>query len=170
MKLSVLALLLGAGLAAGLAAAAQELPAIGDLSAPRSTRGRDHVQYVGEQQALPAGRAATLRLRFAVDDGFHINSHRPKGDLLVATELRVEPAVGLRVGVATYPAGQPYRFAASPDEVLDVYTGGFAVELPMTAAVPGTHTLKATLRYQACDRAMCYPVQSLPVVAEFTAR
>ena len=156
-------------LAFGLAAKAQELPAIGDLSAPRASRTRDHVQYVVELQVLPAGRAAVLHLRFAVDDGFHINSHRPKGDLLVATELRVEPEPTVHVAASVYPAGQAYSFPASPDDVLDVYTGTFAVDLPVAAAA-GTHTLKATLRYQACDRAMCYPVRSLPVLVELTAK
>lgn len=166
MKLRWLALVLSAG----LNCRAQELPPIGDLSAARPARGREHVQYVSEgQQALPASRSAVLRLRFVVDENFHINSHRPKGDLLVPTELRLEPAAGVQAGTAAFPAGKPYRFAAAPDEELDVYTGPFAVDLPVTAAA-GPHTLRATLRYQACDQAMCYPVRSLPVVAEFTAR
>ena len=165
MKIALIAVLLGVG----LSAAAQELPAIGDLNAARPTRAKDHVQFVGEQQVLPAGRTTALRLQFAVDNGFHINSHRPKGDLLVATELRVESAASVQVAAPVYPAGQPYHFAASPDEVLDVYTGAFAVELPVTA-VAGEHTLKATLRYQACDQAMCYPMRSLPVVVAFTAK
>ena len=165
MRLPWLVLLLGWG----LTAVAQELPPIGDLSAPRAARGREHVQFVSDAQVVPAGRSSVLRLRFAVDDGFHINSHRPKGDLLVATELRLEPAADMRVGAPDYPAGQPYRFPASPEEVLDVYTGEFSVDLPLTAQA-GSHTLKATLRYQACDRAMCYPVRSLPITAEFTAK
>lgn len=165
MTLGALAFVLGVG----LSCAAQELPAIGDLNAPRVARGMDRVRYVSEPQVLPVGKSAVLRMRFAVDEGFHINSHRPKGDLLIATELRVEPATGARVGAAVYPAGQAYSFPASPDEVLDVYTGGFAVDLPVTATV-GEHTMRATLRYQACDRAMCYPVRSLPVMAEFAAK
>ncbi len=165
MKLAAAAWVLGVG----LTAAAQELPAIGDLSAPRAARGREHVQFVSEAQVVAAGRSSVLRLRFTVDDGFHINSHRPKGDLLIATELRIEPTADVRVGAPGYPVGRPYHFAASPDEVLDVYSGGFAVELPVTA-VAGDHTVRATLRYQACDRAMCYPVQSLPVTAGFTAK
>ena len=162
-------MLLAMLLSLGLAATAQELPAIGDLSAPRANRTRDHVQYVVEPQVLPAGRSTMLRLRFAVEDGFHINSHRPKGDLLVATELRVEPEPAVHVASVLYPAGQAYSFPAGPGDVLDVYTGASAVELPVIAAA-GTHTLRATLRYQACDRAMCYPVRSLPVTAEFTAK
>lgn len=165
MTLPELALLLSLG----LTAFAQELPAIGDLSAPHAAHGREHVAFVSEQETLPAGRPGVLRLRFAVDDGFHINSHQPKSDLLIATELRIEPPTGLRAGVPVYPAGKPYSFAASPGDVLDVYTGAFAIKLPVTAAA-GTHTLRGMLRYQACDRAMCYPVRSLPVVAEFTAK
>lgn len=165
MKFPPLAMLL----AVGLTATAQELPAIGDLSAPRANRSREHVQYVLEPQVLPAGRSTLLRVRFAVDDGFHINSHRPKGDLLVATELRVDPESAVHVAAPVYPAGQAFSFPASPGDVLDVYTGEFAVELPV-AAVAGVHTLKANLRYQACDRAMCYPVRSLPVTVEFTAK
>ncbi len=147
----------------------QEMPQIGDLSAPRAVRGRDRVQYVGEAETVRAGKSETLVLHFQVEDGFHINSHQPRGDLLIATELSVLPAAGVRVGTAVYPAGRPYSFAASPGETIDAYTGGFAVQLPVVAEAGG-HTLRGTLRYQACDRAACYPVRSLPVEVAFTAK
>ncbi|MEO6804873.1 MAG: protein-disulfide reductase DsbD domain-containing protein [Edaphobacter sp.] len=52
---------------------------------------------------------------------------------------------------------------------MDVYSGSFTVKLPVVAE-PGTHTVAGTLRYQACDRAACYPPKNLPVQILFTAK
>jgi hypothetical protein len=37
-------------------------------------------------------------------------------------------------------------------------------------ATPGDHAIAATLRYQACDNASCYPPRSIPVNIVFTAK
>ena len=52
---------------------------------------------------------------------------------------------------------------------LSVYTGEFAVRVPMTAKA-GNHELHGSLQYQACDRAACYPVKKLPLDIVFTAQ
>jgi len=37
-------------------------------------------------------------------------------------------------------------------------------------AAAGEHALDASLRYQACDNAACYPPRNLPVKVLFTAK
>ncbi len=133
------------------------------------SRSKQHVSFVAEQQVIPAGKKARLELRFRVEDGFHVNSHTPKSELLTPTGVEFEPASGVKLAAAEYPAGKPYSFSFEPREKLDVYTDGFTVKLPLVAAA-GAHELKGTLSYQSCDKAACYPPRSLPVTVVFTAK
>jgi DsbC/DsbD-like thiol-disulfide interchange protein len=127
---------------------------------------RQWVSFLGaDSQTLPAGKPSTVELRFAVAEGLHVNSHRPTGESLIATELALDAPAGVRLGNANYPAGSEYHFAFDPHTQLDVYTGEFAITQQVTAAA-GRHPMHGTLRYQACDHAACYPPRTLPV--EFT--
>jgi hypothetical protein len=80
-----------------------------------------------------------------------------------------QPAGGVEIGEATFPEGHTYSFPFDPPEKVDVYSGGFVVRLRVRAA-PGEHTINATLRYQACDNASCYPPKTLPIQVLFTAK
>ncbi len=155
-----------AAVLAGLGASvpAQQMGGFGE--APRA---KGHVSYAAEPQSVSAGRQGWLELRFQVDPGYHVNSHLPKSELLIPTELTVKPEPGVSVGKLEYPAGTSYSFPAQPDEKLDVYSGAFRVRLPVEASA-GEHTLAGTLRYQACDHAACYPPRTLPVEILFTAK
>jgi hypothetical protein len=102
-------------------------------------------------------------------DGFHVNSHTPKSELLIPTKITLQPAVGVKAEEVEYPAGQSYSFSFDPSEKLDVYSGAFTMKLPVVAEA-GMHTVEGTLRYQACDHAACYPPKSLPVQVIFTAK
>ena len=141
---------------------------IGQLDAP-PVKAKQYIAYAAEEQSVRAGKPAVLELEFRVIEGFHVNSHTPKSDLLIPTRVELQPAAGVKVGAAEYPAGQEYSFSFNPKEKLDVYSGGFTVKVPVTAAA-GAHELDGTLRYQACDRAACYPPKVLPVQVLFTAK
>jgi len=130
---------------------------------------KSYVVYAAEAQDVPAGKQAVLELRFHVVDGFHVNSHTPKSELLIPTTIALQPAVGVKTEAAVYPAGTSYSFSFDPANKLDVYTGDFTVKLPVVAAA-GAHTIDGKLRYQACDRAACYPPKSLPLQVMFTAK
>jgi hypothetical protein len=158
-------------LAAGLLLAlpgvlvAQEL---GKLDAP-AAKSKSYVVYAAEQQSVAAGKRSVLELHFQVVDGFHVNSHTPKSDLLIPTQIALQPAAGVKVAAVEYPAGTTYSFSFDPSEKLDVYSGGFTVKLPVVAEA-GDHTVTGTLHYQACDHAACYPPKSLPMQVVFTAK
>jgi hypothetical protein len=146
------------------------LPAqqIGNLDAP-APKSKSYVVYAAEQQNIAAGKRSVLELHFQVVDGFHVNSHTPKSELLIPTQILLQPAAGVKAEAVEYPAGTSYSFSFDPSEKLDVYTGAFTVKLPVVAEA-GTHTIDGTLRYQACDHAACYPPKSLPVQVIFAAR
>jgi hypothetical protein len=140
---------------------------IGDMSSSAKPKG--YVVYSAEPQTIAAGKNAVLEVRFRVMQGYHVNSHTPKSELLIPTALTLDAASGVKAGALVYPAGQSYSFSFDPKEKLDVYAGDFTVKLPVVAAA-GEHRLAGTLRYQACDNASCYPPKTLPVQVLFTAK
>jgi len=112
------------------------------------------------------GKSATVPLSFRVASGYHVNSNRPKSEFLIPTVLKVEPATDIVIGKTTYPDGQDMSFAFDPDEKLNVYTGDFKVDVlvrPLHAAQTGKYVVRGTLKYQACDKAACYPPKQLPI-------
>jgi DsbC/DsbD-like thiol-disulfide interchange protein len=141
---------------------------VGNLDAP-ATKPKSYVVYAAEQQSVAAGKRSVLELHFRVVDGFHVNSHTPKSELLIPTRIELQPSAGVKAEAVEYPAGTSYSFSFDPTEKLDVYSGDFTVKLPVVAEA-GTHTVDGTLRYQACDHAACYPPKSLPLQVIFTAK
>lgn len=141
---------------------------LGQLDAPAKAP-KQRVTYVAEAQTVAAGKRTVLELRFRVDDGFHVNSHTPKSALQIPTALDLGAAGGVQVSGFEYPAGKEYSFAFDPSEKLDVYSDAFVVKVPVVAAA-GSHELKGELKYQACDKAACYPPRTLPVDVVFTAK
>jgi hypothetical protein len=141
---------------------------LGQLDAPARVP-KQRVTYVAEAQTVAAGKKAVLELRFKVDDGFHVNSHTPKSELQIPTALSLGVTDGVKAAPAEYPAGKEYSFSFSPSEKLDVYSDDFVVKVPVVASA-GAHELKGTLKYQACDKAACYPPRTLPVDVVFTAK
>ncbi|HEV2646943.1 MAG TPA: protein-disulfide reductase DsbD N-terminal domain-containing protein [Acidobacteriaceae bacterium] len=138
-----------------------------DMNAPEKQR--DYVSYVAEPQTVPAGKHAALEVHFHMQSGYHVNSHTPKSDLLIATTLTLAPASGVKQGMLAYPAGQPYSFSFDPTDKLDVYARDFTVKLPVVAAA-GPHVIDGSLGYQACDNASCYPPRVLPIKLVFNAK
>lgn len=134
-----------------------------------SAKSKSYVTYTAESQSVPAGKRGVLQLHFQLMQGFHVNSHTPKSKLLIPTELTLQPTTGVTTGAPEYPVGQPFSFSFDPNEKIDVYAGAFTVKLPVTAT-PGAHTIEATLKYQACDTASCYPPKTLPVKIMFTVK
>jgi hypothetical protein len=161
-------IVLAGSLIASLGAAVVQAQQIGDLGAP-AAKPKSFIVYAAEQQNVMAGKRSVLELRFRVVDGFHVNSHTPKSELLIPTQIVLQPAAGVKTETLEYPAGISYSFSFDPTEKLDVYSGAFTVRLPVVADA-GPHTLDGTLRYQACDHAACYPPRSLPVQVIFTAK
>jgi thiol:disulfide interchange protein len=125
--------------------------------------------YSAEQQVVPAGKPAVLQLRFRVNEGFHVNSHTPKSELLIPTRVELDPDPAVKAAPAEYPAGQTFSFSFDPSEKVDVYAGSFIVKVPVTAA-RGPHELHGALKYQACDHAACYPPRTLAIAVPFTAK
>ena len=153
-----------AGLLLGSTLIAQQ----GSLTTP-AMKPKQYVSYAADEQTVKAGKKSVVELRFRVTDGFHVNSHTPKSELLIPTAIKLQAADGVKAAEAVYPAGTLFSFSFEPGEKLDVYTGAFTVKVPVIAD-SGSHTVDGVLRYQACDNAACYPPKSLPVELVLTAK
>ena len=158
-------LLAAAALSFPLVAAAQIQ--LGGLDRPAQAK-RQHVELVTDSLQITANKPEEIELRFRVEPGFHINSHKPKDELLIPTDLKLDPGT-LHANIEQYPTGTPFHLAVGKGEDLDVYQGEFRVAVRIEAP-KGSSVLNGTLRYQACDTAACFPAKSLPVQIAVRAR
>jgi Disulphide bond corrector protein DsbC len=115
------------------------------------------------------GHSGTVELQFRIPSGFHINSHQPKQDYLIETELRLDAPTDIVLEKISYPPGEDRSFPFAPDEKLSVYSGDFSIGVavrPLKTVIPMKYAVHGTLKYQACDNAACYPPKQLPVSFE----
>ena len=129
----------------------------------RSGAKAEAVQYLyPEQITVPAGKTTPVAMHFRVAQGLHINSHAPKDEYLIPTELSIPAASGVRLEAADYPAGTEFELPVEPGTKLVVYTGEFTIQARIVAQ-PGDHMVEARLRYQACDQNACLPPKTIKV-------
>lgn len=120
---------------------------------------------VGKVQVKP-GNAANVQLDFRVGSEFHINSNKPKSELLIPTQLKLSGVSPNLVVSLKYPAGEDVSFPFAPGEKLSVYSGDFSVTAAVKAAADahsGDYPVTGELHFQACDRSACYPPRFIPV-------
>jgi len=120
---------------------------------------------VGKVQVKP-GSAANVQLDFRVGSEFHVNSNKPKSELLIPTQLKLSGVPTNLVVSLKYPAGEDVSFSFAPDEKLSVYSGDFSISAVVKAAPgaqAGEYPVAGELRFQACDRSACYPPRTTPV-------
>lgn len=128
------------------------------------------VAPVGKVQ-VRAGSSATVDLDFRIGSEFHVNSNKPKSELLIPTTLKLTSTDPIAIANVKYPAGQDMSFPFSPNEKLSVYSGDFTITTLVKAspkATNGTYPVSGELHFQACDRSACYPPKSIPVKFEIT--
>ena len=115
---------------------------------------------------VPRGHDFQIAVVVSIASGFHMNSHKPSDAYLIATTLTPEIPAGIMLVDTVYPAGHLEKFAFSPKEPLDVYTGSVTLRLKLSAkpsAAVGHATLPMVLRFQACNQTTCLPPMKVPV-------
>ena len=139
----------------GLAALALAVSA--GAAIPREERARLAVELTRTADA--PGTTATLHAVMTIDDGWHVNSHKPTFEYLIGTELTVATPEGWPAPRVAYPEGvqRTFSFETQP---LSVYDGRttipIALDVPAGAA-PGPQPITVSLRYQACSDRICLP-------------
>jgi thioredoxin:protein disulfide reductase len=101
----------------------------------------------------------------SIANGWHINSHTPTYDYLIATSLELLQREGYIVTDLRYPKGNNLKFGFAEDS-LSVYAGSpvifFTMKISEKTAV-GRDTLRAVLEVQACNDQVCLAPASINV-------
>ena len=115
-----------------------------------------------EADGVFAGSNYRVAVRARLDAGFHVNSNEPLEDLLIPTELKLNPPDGIRLDGIAWPESFLFEVAGDPLAVFDEeFIIGADLALDLALAL-GDHVVAGTLRYQACDDTICY----FPVTAD----
>ncbi|HSS43792.1 MAG TPA: cytochrome c biogenesis protein CcdA [Thermoanaerobaculia bacterium] len=133
----------------GLAVAAAGRAAAGPAPAPSELLKIQALLVPG-----PGGNAGTLRLDARLATGWHVNSHHPSEDYLIATAIRLDPAAGVEAQEPRYPDGKLKKFAFA-DQPLSVYQDHFSVEIPVSWSGAPPAALAGTVDFQACNDTQC---------------
>ena len=90
-----------------------------------------------------------------IQQGWHINSHKPLDEYLIPTELKIT-SPGVKIKSVTYPPHVERTFSFSGDSKVAVYEG--TVQIPFTAVVSRDGgSAEALLHYQSCNDSVCLP-------------
>jgi thiol:disulfide interchange protein DsbD len=111
---------------------------------------------------------ATLRVENTLASGWHVNSHRPSEDYLIATSIRLEPSPGMRPGEPKYPEGKMKKFSFA-DKPLSVYEGTFSIEVPLAISGNAPAEVTGAVEFQACNDTQCLAPASVPFRARLSA-
>jgi hypothetical protein len=117
-------------------------------------------------EPVPRGKEFQVAVVADIRSGYHVNSHKPSDEYLIATTLTPQLPAGFQVLDTIYPAGRQEKFSFSPDKPLDVYTGSVVFRVRLVAradAAIGAVNIPAILRYQACNDTTCLPPVKIPV-------
>lgn len=102
----------------------------------------------------PGAGGKTLVLDVKLETGWHVNSHKPSEDYLIATSVTVDPAAGVTAGEPKYPEGMMKKFSFA-EKPLSVYEGSFTITVPLTGATENVERVAGAVEFQACSDTQC---------------
>jgi DsbC/DsbD-like thiol-disulfide interchange protein len=140
---------------------AQSTPALSTDPTRADTRHLTLTTSASPRQVRP-GTRVSLFVDVTPKPKMHVYSPEQKDVIPVA--LKLDPHAAVQVGAAKYPKPEKYFFAPLEETQL-VYSKPFRLtqEIVVNSPSPPSVTIKGTLRYQACDEAICYLPQTVPV-------
>ncbi len=118
----------------------------------------------------PSTGGGILRLTATLAAGWHVNSHKPSEDYLIATAAHLDAEPGVTFGEPAYPEGVAKKFAFS-ESALSVYETSFTIQVPVLWDVSRPPSaISGKLDYQACNDKSCMAPASVAFRAEGPAR
>jgi len=112
------------------------------------------------------GIRTMIPIRVGVKEGYHIQANSVDDESLIPTTLEVHDDKNIIIGKQEFPLSKKFQLEGT-DTFLNVYDGEFQIKLFVSAVAKtqtGKYTLKAKLRYQACDSRSCL----FPKVIDFS--
>src|SRR6266513_3463803 len=126
---------------------------------PGEAASLDKVEIQGEPK--PGGSVVAV-VHVKLEKNWHVQSNKPSEPNYIPTVLTLAPTPGVTVTTIKYPEGKAEKVPglAKP---LSVYDGDFQISalLTLDAKARLPLTIPATLSYQACQGASCYPPKKL---------
>lgn len=122
-----------------------------------STLDKMSVEVIPRMDTLQAGSDAEFAIAMDINDGWHLNAHKPTLDYLIGVDLSVAASDVAIVSDIQYPRPLQMQFDFAQD-VLDVYEReAFILVKTKTSGSlePGNYVLSATLQVQACSNSVC---------------
>ena len=122
-----------------------------------STLDKMSVEVISRMDTLQAGSDAEFAIAMDINDGWHLNAHKPTLDYLIGVDLSVAASDVAIVSDIQYPRPLQMQFDFAQD-VLDVYEGeAFILVKTKTSGSlePGDYVLTANLLVQACSNSVC---------------
>ncbi|OYT74056.1 MAG: hypothetical protein CFK48_00235 [Armatimonadetes bacterium CP1_7O] len=126
-------------------------------------------EVILERVAYAPGATVNGVVLMQIDPPYHVNANPASEDYLIPTELKIEAGKGYRVGKIQYPKPKEKAFAFSEGKPIKILEGRTPLkfQIKLDKNVPKhPMTIKATLRYQACDDNACYPPRTVPIEIE----
>ena len=132
-----------------------------------------HLTVTTSTSAGAASPADKLALYIDVEPKPKMHVYTPEQKDVISVAFLLEPNESIRAGAVRYPRSEKYFFEPLNETQL-VYSKPFRLARNVTlarttavreraSAVGATLTIKGTLRYQACDDAVCYMPQDVPI-------
>ncbi|HUW60954.1 MAG TPA: thioredoxin family protein [Candidatus Bathyarchaeia archaeon] len=126
------------------------------------------MEGVWESSGARPGETVRLAAAVTVEEGWHVNAHKPSDPYIIPTTLDLSLPEGVTAGRTAYPEPTLFEVQGFPEK-LAVYGGKFVigVEVHVGAEVkPGTFNVPMTLHYQACNDRQCMMPTQTPALAE----
>ena len=123
-----------------------------------------HLTITTSTSAATVAPGDRLSLYVDVSPKPKMHVYAPDQTDYIPIELKMEPASSFKAQAIHYPAAEQFFFAPLK-ETQRVYSKPFRISLPiaLTQNVATPLTIKGTVRYQACDDAICYLPQTIGV-------
>jgi hypothetical protein len=121
-----------------------------------------HLTITTSTSTAAAGGKLSLYADVVPKPKMHV--YAPDQSDYIPIALTVEPRPSVRLQPIRYPAAESFFFAPL-NETQRVYSKPFRIEQPVIVGrdAPASLVLKGTIKYQACDDAICYLPQTVGV-------
>ena len=121
------------------------------------------------KSGIHPGETFKVALVAAISPGWHIHSHELEDQFLIPTELTLEEEKKVEVIKYSYPEPRMEKFEYS-ESALQIYDGQVILGALLKAEASielGSHKLKGSLSFQACDSRSCLPPQKIEFEISF---
>ncbi|MDX1631626.1 MAG: thioredoxin family protein [Thermoanaerobaculia bacterium] len=134
------------------------LPGAGGVQAFQTVE-RVTFSMAPDRTGYEPGAEVRIAALLEIDEGWHVNSHRPSYDYLIPTRLELFPPEGWGEAEIAYPEPIHATFTFA-EEPLSVFEGETVIEgrleIP-SGAEEGMAPVRGELTYQACNDTQCLP-------------